>query len=82
MKLVSYANAWHRIWSVRLVILTLLYKGAIEAWNHLPMGWQPALKPWEQWLSYAVGVALTAATGMAAVIHQPSLKQDDAKSSD
>jgi hypothetical protein len=74
MKLVSYANLWHRIWSVRFALLALTWQVLQQTWLHMPPEWRPALNAWEQWVLFSAGSLFTGAAGLAAIIHQDDLK--------
>ena len=73
MKLIDNAHLWHRLWSIRLLILTALYDGAVQGWHHLPDAWKPTLTSGEQWIVSAIGMALPAITGMAVLVKQERL---------
>lgn len=74
MKLVSYAPLWHKIWSVRFVLLALFWQAMQQTWQHMPVEWQPHLHAWEQWILWSGGSFLTASAGVASILHQDGLK--------
>ncbi|AHX16196.1 hypothetical protein CH75_06435 [Dyella jiangningensis] len=77
MKLVSHANLWHRLWSIRLGILTAALKGADVAYRNMHADWAAHLPGWLLgglgWASLATGAAATAAV----LIQQQSLNSTD-----
>jgi hypothetical protein len=74
MKLVAHASLWHRLWSIRLGILTAALKGADVAYRNMHADWVAHLPGW---LLGGLGYA-SLFTGMAAtvavVVKQASLE--------
>lgn len=70
MKLADDAQMWHRLWSMRLALLTTVYTAAAGAWALLPPDWQPHLSEGVKALLAGIGVALPALTAVARVIKQ------------
>lgn len=77
MKFVSYARLWHRIWTMRLSLLGVMYTAAAGAWATLPRDWMPHIP--ERWrvVLALIGCAIPALTAAASVIDQKSLSQPD-----
>ena len=76
MKLIDDAGVlWHRIWSVRMSIISAAYSAAAGAWVLLPYAWQPTLSEPIKWGLAAAGVALAASPGIARVVAQPKLAE-------
>jgi len=70
MKLTDDAHVWHRLWSMRLTILTTIYTAAAGAWVLLPPDWQPQLSEGMKALLAGIGVALPALAAVARVVRQ------------
>ena len=73
MKLINNAGQWHRLWSVRFILLTALFSAIIAAYNNLPSDWLPLLPGW---LKKGIALADLASAGLAGlsrVIKQESL---------
>lgn len=70
MKLTDDARVWHRMWSMRLTILTTLYTAAAGAWVLLPPDWQPQLSEGAKAILAGIGVALPALAAVARVVKQ------------
>jgi hypothetical protein len=76
MKLIDNAGIlWHRLWSVRLSVLTTLYTSAAGAWLVLPVDWKPVLSHVEQMILAGVGMLLPALSSIAPVIKQPKVDE-------
>ena len=76
MKLIDdVRSVYHRLWSVRMAIISAIYSAAAGAWVLLPYAWQPTLSEPIKWALAAVGVALAASPGIARVIDQPKLRE-------
>lgn len=77
IKLTADAHLWHRMWSMRLAILSTIYTAAAGAWATLPQDWIPHIP--ERWrvVLAIVGCALPALTAVSRVIEQPKLRQED-----
>lgn len=75
MKLVGHANLWHKLWSIRLGIVTALLKGADMAYRQMHADWAAHLPGWLlSGLGYASLVTGAAAT-VAVVVKQSNLPQ-------
>lgn len=70
MKLVDDAHVWHRLWSMRLAILTTVYTSAAGAWVLLPSDWQPHLSEAVKAILAGIGIALPALTAVARIVRQ------------
>lgn len=73
LQLVPEARYFHKLWSMRLAVLTTAYTAAAGAWATLPQDWIPHIP--ERWrIALAiVGCALPALTGISRLIDQPRL---------
>lgn len=77
MKWVDEAGqVWHRLWSMRLMILTTIYTTAAGAWALLPADWQPDLSEGVKALLASIGVALPAIAAVSRMVAQPKLDAD------
>jgi hypothetical protein len=75
MKWVDEAGlVWHRLWSMRLMILTTIYTTAAGAWALLPADWQPDLSEGVKALLAGIGVALPAIAAVSRMVAQPKLE--------
>lgn len=77
MKLIDNASQWHRLWSMRLMILTTIYTTAAGAWVLLPADWQPHLSEGVRAALAIIGVLLPSIAAVSRLIPQPKLKPDD-----
>ena len=74
MKLVGHAKLWHRLWSIRLGILTAALKGADVAYRQMHADWAAHLPGWLlAGLGYASLFTGAAAT-VAVLVQQQSLQ--------
>jgi hypothetical protein len=64
-----------RLWSVRLAAVGVIWAAAGAYWIATPADWKPDLSEGVRWVLAAVGVALAAAPGLAALVEQPKLAQ-------
>jgi hypothetical protein len=64
-----------RLWSVRLAAIGVIWAAAGAYWIATPADWKPDLGEGVRWALAAIGVALAAAPGLAALVEQPKLKQ-------
>ena len=69
------AKLWHRLWSMRLTILTVIYTSAAGAWATVPDDWRPSIPHGVQVVLAVIGVMLPASAAVARVIDQPKLRQ-------
>jgi len=77
MKMIDEAGqVWHRLWSMRLMILTTIYTSAAGAWALLPPDWQPHLSEGAKAILAGIGVALPAIAAVSRVVAQPRLAAD------
>lgn len=75
MKLIDDVGAlWHRLWAVRMAIISAIYSAAAGAWLLMPPDWQPTLSQPIRWVLVVVGVSLAASPGVARVVAQPKLR--------
>lgn len=77
-KLTDKAKVWHRLWSIRLMILTAFYSAAAGAWRMglIPDEWKPQLNHWEQAILAGIGVALPGIAAVSVVVKQSKLAAD------
>lgn len=71
--LVADATYWHRLWSVRMAIVTAALGTASEAFRAMPDDWKQAVP---LWIVHSLGISTVAsalATGAARVIAQATL---------
>ena len=68
------ASTWHRLWSMRLIILTTIYSTAAGAWVLIPPDWQPDLSHTVKVFLAGVGVALPALAAVSRLVDQPSIR--------
>ena len=74
MKLISNANQWHRLWSIRFAILSAAFGALTTAYVGLPADWLPSIPAWLK-LSMAMGALLSSTAAAAArVVQQDSLQ--------
>lgn len=73
-RIVHDAANWHKWWSMRWIIITGFYSGAIAAYALLPADWLPAIPdPVKRWL--ALGSVFTAGfAAIARIINQKNLQ--------
>lgn len=77
MKFIDEAGqTWHRLWSMRLMILTTIYTSAAGAWVLLPADWQPNLSDSVKAILAGIGVALPAIAAVSRIVAQPKLAAD------
>lgn len=75
MKLIDDAGVlWHRLWSVRLSLLTTLYTSAAGTWLVLPADWKPTLNHAEQIILAGIGMLLPALSAAAPIVKQPKVE--------
>lgn len=67
-----------RLWSVRLAALGVIWAAAGAYWIATPADWKPDLSEGVRWVLAAIGVALAAAPGLAALVEQPKLTAERA----
>ena len=77
MQLASEAAVWHRLWSMRLLILTTAYTAAAGAWAVLPADFKPDLSNTAKLILAGIGVALPVLAAVARVVDQPALRPGD-----
>ena len=78
MKLIEDAGKlWHRLWTVRMSIIGVVYASVGGVYLAMPEGLRPDLPEWGKLLLAGVGVMLAAAPGVARVVAQPKLASDD-----
>lgn len=70
MKLIDDAGQWHKLWSMRLLVLTTIYTSAAGAWVLLPPDWQPHLSEMAKAILAGIGVLLPAVTAVSRLIKQ------------
>ncbi|HKV00988.1 MAG TPA: hypothetical protein VJQ26_02620 [Ktedonobacteraceae bacterium] len=80
MKFISIAvSDWHRLWSLRLAILSAAFGAITATYAMLPADWLPAIPNWMK-LSAAIGTFIApVSTAVARVIKQNNLTPPDAK---
>lgn len=73
MELISNANQWHRLWSMRFSILAAFFGAIVTAYATLPGDWLPAIPNWAKF-ALAGGTLLTPAlAAVSRIVKQPSL---------
>lgn len=77
MKLVEYANQWHRLWSIRFNILTAALGAMAVAYSQLPDDWKQHIPTWIIAASAIATVLSAGASAVSAVIDQPALEKKD-----
>ena len=71
MELIDDVGRWHKLWSMRLIILTTFLTSVAAAYAVLPDDWMPAVPAWLK-ATLAISTVLTAgAAGVARVVKQP-----------
>lgn len=77
-KLTDKAKWWHRLWSIRLMIVTSFYSAAAGAWRTgmIPDEWKPQLSHWEQAILAGIGVVLPGIAAVSVVVKQTKLAED------
>lgn len=80
MKLIPEWRTAHKLWSMRLAILTTLYTAAAGAWATLPQDWIPHIPDRWRVVLAIVGCALPALTAASRLVAQPGLAQPKAPS--
>lgn len=70
MKLIENASKWHKLWSMRLLVLTTIYTAAAGAWAVLPPDWKPELGEVGKMVLAGIGVLLPVLTGVARLVDQ------------
>ena len=74
MKMIDNVGiVWHRLWSMRLIILTVAYTSAAGGWATIPDDWKPTIPSMVKGILAAVGVIIPMLAAVAIVIKQPSL---------
>jgi hypothetical protein len=76
MNLIPDARQWHRLWSMRLMIITTLYTTAAGAWATVPDAWKPELTHVEQLILAGIGIALPALAAASRLVQQSDLQPD------
>lgn len=71
--LTADARYWHKLWSMRLAILSTLYTAAAGAWATLPQDWIPHIPEHWRVVLAIVGCALPALTAVSRIVDQPKL---------
>lgn len=71
MRLVEYANQWHKLWSVRFALIAAFLAGVAAAYAVLPTDWLPAIPDWVK-ASLALGSMLCGGCSAAARVVQQS----------
>ena len=64
---------WHRLWSIRLLILTTLYTSAAGAWMVLPDDWKPELTHVEKIILAGIGMLLPSISALSVLVKQKAL---------
>jgi hypothetical protein len=64
---------WHRLWSMRLTLMTVAYTSAAGGWAVIPDDWKPAIPHVLKVVLAGVGVLLPTLAAAAIVIKQPAL---------
>lgn len=68
--LIENASKWHKLWSMRFIILTAFFSSISAAYILLPADWLPTIPDWLK-AALAVGTLLAAgAAGVARVVKQ------------
>lgn len=77
-KLTEKAKFWHRLWSIRLMIVTAFYSAAASAWRMgmIPDEWKPQLNHLEQAILAGIGVILPGMAAVSVVVKQSKLAAD------
>lgn len=74
MKLISNANQWHRLWSIRFAIASAFFGAITTGYVALPADWLPAVPAWLK-LAMAGGTLVSSgAAAVARVVQQQSLQ--------
>ena len=74
MKLISNANQWHRLWSIRFAIASAFFGALTTGYVALPADWLPAVPAWLK-LAMAGGTLVSSgAAAVARVVQQQSLQ--------
>lgn len=83
MKLIDDVESkWHRLWSLRLAILSAAFGAIIATYATLPADWLPAIPNWLK-LACAVGTFIAPVSSAAArVVKQPKLAASSAPVAD
>lgn len=66
-KLTAYAKFWHKLWSIRLSLVSAMLSSATTAYLALPTDWLPYI-PGYMKLALAVGAMLTASGAAGSVV--------------
>lgn len=77
MKLIENAGQWHRLWSMRLMVLTTIYTTAAGAWAVMPADWQPHLSDGVKAALAIVGVLLPSIAAVSRIVAQPNVSGTD-----
>lgn len=64
IQLIDNASQWHRLWSMRWMILTVMVASVGPAYMALPADWLPAMPNWLKAV-FAYATIFTAAAGAA-----------------
>lgn len=75
MNLIPNPGQWHKLWSMRLAILTTAYSAAAGAYVTLPADWIPRIPEHWKVVLAVLGCALPALTGVSRLIAQPALQR-------
>lgn len=75
ISLIQHAGfVWHRMWSMRFMLLTTGYTAAAGAWAAIPEDWKPELSHPEKMVLAGIGVLLPMLASLSAVVDQPKLR--------
>jgi len=73
MQLISNANQWHRLWSIRFAILSAVFGALTTAYAALPADWLPAIPQWAKLAMAAGTLSSSVAAAIARVVQQTSM---------
>jgi hypothetical protein len=76
-KPIPNVGQWHKLWSMRLAILTTAYSAAAGAYVTLPADWVPHIPDRWRIVLAIVGCALPALTAASRLVAQPKLQQPE-----
>lgn len=71
-KLIAQASLWHRLWSIRIMILTSFYTAAAGAWSSglIPEEWRPQFGHITKLVLAGIGVMLPGIAAVSVVVKQ------------
>jgi hypothetical protein len=78
MEFTSFASKWHKLWSIRFLILAGCFAGLTQVYPTLPSDWVSTLPDWFKMALGYTGMFFGGLGGISVVIKQAKL--DDPKS--